>query len=204
MSKVRQTEMASFLSEVCRIAAESLRRAGERGEPQKLMTMTDCEIAIMTAADWEQVRAIYLEGIQTGQATFETEAPDWEKWDASHLPQCRLIARASETIKGWAALSLVSSRPVYAGVAEVSVYVARDSRGSGIGRTLLQSLIACSERQGIWTLQAGILPENAQSLALHKRCGFREVGRRERIGKLNATWRDVILLERRSETIGRE
>ena len=168
------------------------------------MTKMECTIAFMTAADWEEVRSIYLEGIQTGQATFETEAPDWEKWDASHLPQCRLVASRHETITGWAALSLVSSRRVYSGVAEVSVYVARDFRGSGFGRALLQALINCSEQQGIWTLQAGILPENISSLALHKNCGFREVGRRERIGKLGGVWRDVILLERRSETTGRE
>ena len=168
------------------------------------MTKADCKIDIMTAADWEGVRAVYLEGIRTGQATFETEVPDWEKWDASHLPLCRLVAGRDETIIGWAALSLVSSRRVYSGVAEVSVYVAKDSRGLGIGRALLERLINCSEQQGIWTLQAGILAENDSSLALHKRCGFREVGRRERIGKLKGTWRDVILLERRSETVGRE
>jgi L-amino acid N-acyltransferase YncA len=170
----------------------------------RLMTKTDCEIAVMDAADWEQVRFIYLEGIQTGQATFETEAPDWEKWDASHLRQCRLVARANETIVGWAALSLVSSRRVYSGVMEVSVYVARDFRGLGVGRALLKALVNCSEQQGIWTLQAGILPENVSSLMLHKGCGFREVGRRERIGKLKDKWRDVVLLERRSETVGRE
>lgn len=158
----------------------------------------------MTAADWQQVRSIYLEGIQTGQATFETEAPDWEKWDASHLPQCRLVARRDETITGWGALSLVSSRRVYAGVAEVSVYVAKDARGAGVGRALLEALIKCSEQKGIWTLQAGILVENVASLSLHKGCGFREVGRRERIGRLQGRWRDVILLERRSETVGRE
>lgn len=168
------------------------------------MTKTECTIAVMDDADWEQVRAVYLEGIQTGQATFETEAPDWERWNAGHLPQCRLVARVKETIVGWAALSPVSSRRVYAGVAEVGVYVASDFRGLGIGRALLLALVDCSEQHGIWTLQAGILPENASSLTLHKNCGFREVGRRDRIGKLNGTWRDVILLERRSETTGQE
>lgn len=167
------------------------------------MSQTECTIGVMEAADWEAVRAVYLEGIETGQATFETEAPDWEKWDAGHLRQCRLVARTLDRVSGWAALSPVSSRRVYGGVMEVSVYVARDFRGSGIGRALLQALIDCSEAEGIWTLQAGILVENASSLALHKRCGFREVGRRERIGKLKGEWRDVILLERRSEIVGR-
>lgn len=158
----------------------------------------------MTAADWPHVRSVYLEGIATGDATFETEAPDWEKWDASHLPQCRLVARAGAQVMGWAALAPVSSRRVYAGVMEVSVYVAESFRGRGIGETLLGALISCSEQHGIWTLQAGILPENKASLALHRRCGFREVGRRERIGKLDGVWRDVVLLERRSETVGQE
>lgn len=162
----------------------------------------ECTIAVMDAADWKQVRSVYLEGIETGQATFETEAPDWERWNASHLPVCRLVARANETIIGWAALSPVSSRRVYSGVAEVSVYVAKDFRGRGIGKALLRALVDCSEQQGIWTLQAGILPENQSSLTLHRNCGFREVGRRERIGKLKGTWRDVILLERRSQTTG--
>jgi L-amino acid N-acyltransferase YncA len=168
------------------------------------MTRIECTIAIMSAADWEEVRAIYLEGIETGQATLETEAPAWEKWGAGHLPSCRLVARANDGIAGWAALSPVSSRRVYSGVAEVSVYVAGSFRGFGVGRSLMRALIICSEQHGIWTLQAGILPENASSLALHRSCGFREVGRRERIGKLNGTWRDVILLERRSERVGRE
>jgi L-amino acid N-acyltransferase YncA len=168
------------------------------------MTKIECSMGIMQTSDWEQVRAVYLQGIETGQATFETEAPDWERWNAGHLSHCRLVARASETIAGWAALSPVSNRRVYSGVAEVSVYVASNFRGRGIGQTLLRALVVCSEQQGIWTLQAGILPENKTSLALHRSCGFREVGRRERIGKLNGTWRDVVLLERRSETTGRE
>jgi L-amino acid N-acyltransferase YncA len=162
----------------------------------------ECVIDQMKASDWEQVRAVYLEGIATGQATFETETPDWEKWDSSHLQECRLTARIDESIAGWAALSPVSSRRVYRGVAEVSVYVAERFRGQGIGRALLQALVDCSEQQGIWTLQAGILAENESSLTLHKNCGFREVGRRERIGRLHGAWRDVILLERRSMTVG--
>jgi phosphinothricin acetyltransferase len=156
----------------------------------------------MEACDWGEVRAVYLEGIATGQATFETESPDWEKWDSSHLSQCRLTAKIDESIAGWAALSPVSSRRVYRGVAEVSVYVASSFRGQGIGRALLQALVDCSEQHGIWTLQAGILAENESSLTLHKNCGFREVGRRERIGRLHGAWRDVILLERRSMTVG--
>jgi phosphinothricin acetyltransferase len=153
----------------------------------------------MSHADWDQVRRIYLEGIKTGNATFETDAPDWEKWNAGHLHYCRLIAKAGEDVMGWAALSQVSSRRVYAGVAEVSVYVSGNFRGRGIGQALLEALIACSEQHDIWTLQAGILTDNVSSLKLHGRCGFREVGRRERIGKLNGAWRDMLLLERRSK-----
>ncbi|HEY0100168.1 MAG TPA: GNAT family N-acetyltransferase [Pyrinomonadaceae bacterium] len=167
-------------------------------------------VADMEAGDWEQVRSIYLEGIATGVATFETSAPTWEKWDASHLRKMRLVARAGDRgdegdggeILGWAALSPVSDRCVYGGVAEVSVYVGERGRGRGIGRALLQSLVAASERNGIWTLQAGVFPENAASIKLHLSCGFREVGRRERIGKLNGVWRDTLLLERRSQSVG--
>jgi L-amino acid N-acyltransferase YncA len=159
----------------------------------------------MEMTDWHQVRSIYLEGIATGNATFETQAPDWKLWDSSHLPQCRLVARAGETkISAWAALKPVSTRRAYAGVAETSIYVAANFRGHGIGQRLLDALITCSEQHGIWTLQAGILPENNSSLLIHQRCGFREVGRRERIGKLNGIWRDVILLERRSTVVGQE
>ena len=156
----------------------------------------------MEAADWDGVRAVYLEGIATGDATFETEAPDWEKWDATHLPHCRLVARSGATVAGWAALSPVSARRVYAGVAETSVYVAADFRGKRFGRALLDALVTCSEQHGIWTLQAGIFPENVASLALHRQCGFREVGRRERLGKMQGRWRDVVLLERRSGRVG--
>ncbi|HVF57655.1 MAG TPA: GNAT family N-acetyltransferase [Pyrinomonadaceae bacterium] len=156
----------------------------------------------MCEADWEQVRAIYEEGIEGGQATFETESPTWERWTESHLPFCRLIAREGGVVEGWAALGRVSSRPVYAGVAEVSVYVGAAHRGLGVGRALLDALVAESERNGIWTLQAGIFPENAASIALHRACGFREVGRRERIGKMRGCWRDTMLLERRSKLVG--
>jgi phosphinothricin acetyltransferase len=156
----------------------------------------------MLPSDWPAVREIYLEGIATRQATFETEAPTWEAWGASHSPFARLVARNGETVVGWAALSPVSSRQAYAGVAEVSVYAAQSQRGLGLGRQLLDALVAESEENGIWSLQAVMFPENAASVALHRRCGFREVGRRERIGKLGGVWRDTILLERRSRRIG--
>jgi phosphinothricin acetyltransferase len=153
----------------------------------------------MRASDWEQVRAIYLEGIRTGHATFETEAPSWERWDEAHLPFARLVMRDGERVLAWGALSPVSKRQVYRGVAELTVYVAESARGQGIGRTLLEALIIESERNGIWTLQASIFPENTASVELHRRCGFREVGRRERIAMLNGVWRDTLLFERRSE-----
>lgn len=163
----------------------------------------DYRIEAMTSSDWPKVRAIYLEGIATNFATFETDAPSYEDWDKNHLASCRLVARSSDdVILGWAALAPVSRRYVYRGVAEVSVYVAERARGRGVGLALLQALIESSERSGIWTLQAGIMAENRTSLELHRRCGFREVGRRERIGKLKDQWRDVILMERRSETVG--
>jgi L-amino acid N-acyltransferase YncA len=164
--------------------------------------MTDYMIDTMKESDWEQVRSIYREGIATGDATFETDAPPWEKWNAAHLPSCRLVARSGDTVRGWAALSLVSSRCVYGGVAEVSIYIGQRYRGIGLGRALLMALITESENNGLWTLQAGIFPENQASIDLHKRCGFREVGRRERIGKMDGRWRDTVLLERRSRVVG--
>jgi len=153
-------------------------------------------------ADWEQVRSIYLEGIASRNATFETEAPTWEKWDASHLQSGRLVARAADVVIGWSALSPVSDRCCYAGVAEASLYVATRHQGQGIGKALLQATIDLAERNGVWTLQAGIFPENLVSLTLVKKCGFREVGRRERLGKLHGAWRDVLLFERRSRVVG--
>lgn len=161
----------------------------------------DFVIDQMKPGDWEQVRAIYLEGIATGHTTFETGAPTWERWDAGHLQIARLVARQEEKVLGWAALSAVSSREAYRGVAELSVSVGEESRGRGIGRALLEALIEQSESNGIWTLQAAIFPENRASVKLHLRCGFREVGRRERIGKLNGVWRDTLLFERRSKTV---
>lgn len=158
----------------------------------------------MRDGDWSEVRRIYGEGIATGNATFETETPDWSAWDAAHRRDCRLVVRDGEGLLGWAALSPVSGRCVYGGVAEVSVYVAEAARGRGVGRALLASLVEESERRGIWTLQAGIFPENESSVRLHLAAGFREVGRRERIGRLGNAWRDVLLLERRSARVGAE
>ena len=155
----------------------------------------------MTDADGPAVLEIYRQGIATGNATFETETPPWEKWTAAHLPHSRIVARDGTGVLGWAALSAVSGRCVYAGVAEVSIYIAEREQGRGVGRALLEELIRQSEKNGLWTLQAGIFPENRASIGLHKSCGFREVGRRERIGKLGERWRDTVLLERRSKTV---
>ena len=157
---------------------------------------------MMSPKDWEQVLEIYLQGIATGQATFETEAPTWEQWDANHHSFGRLVVTVEDELRGWSALSKVSTRQVYCGVAEVSVYVAAASRGQGLGRALLLRLIEEGEKNGIWTFQASIFLENTTSIELHRRCGFREVGRRERIAKLNGVWRDTVLLERRSQVIG--
>jgi len=162
----------------------------------------DYVIDQMDAGDWEQVRSIYLEGIATGHTTFENDAPSWEKWDAGHLEIARLVARQGDRVLGWAALSPVSKREAYRGVAELTISVGEESRGRGIGRALLEALIETSERNEIWTLQAAIFPENTASVKLHLRCGFREVGRRERIGKLNGAWRDTLLFERRSKIVG--
>ena len=154
------------------------------------------------AYDWPAVRRIYGEGIASGNATFESAAPAWRQWDTRHLRCCRLVAVDSGRLVGWAALSPVSSRCVYAGVAEVSVYVASDAQGRGVGSHLLKALVTESERRGIWTLQASLFPENEASLALHRRCGFRVVGRRRKLGQMHGRWRDVLLLEKRSVTVG--
>jgi phosphinothricin acetyltransferase len=162
------------------------------------------QIRFLTPEDWETVCAIYLEGLAGGHATFETAAPTWEEWNRAHLPAPRLVAVAASVVAGWAALSSVSARAVYAGVAEVSVYVAPARHGRGIGRALLETLVQESELNGIWTLQASIFPENSASISLHQACGFREVGRRQRIGKMKGVWRDTVLLERRSERVGND
>lgn len=159
-------------------------------------------IDIMTPDDWDAVRAIYLEGITTNNATFEQCAPEWAAWDKKVLQACRLVARTDGMVTGWAVLAPYSARAVYAGVAESSVYVAEAVRGQGQGRLLLDALVAASEAAGFWTLQAGIFPENVASVRLHERCGFRIVGRRERIGQMHGVWRDVLLMERRSPIVG--
>jgi phosphinothricin acetyltransferase len=161
----------------------------------------------MRQEDWAAIRSIYLEGIRTGHSTFEADAPDWEKWDCAHLSQHRLVMRALDTVLGWAALRPVSDRCAYSGVAELSLYMAAKYRGQGIGSMLLAALIDSTEKAGIWTLQGGIFPENTASLYLVKKHGFREIGRRERIGfmthgDLAGKWRDVILVERRSKVVG--
>jgi phosphinothricin acetyltransferase len=158
-------------------------------------------IRALQREDWAAVAAVYEEGLATRIATFETAAPAWADWDASHLEGHRLVADEDGAVVGFAALAPVSSRCVYEGVAEESVYVAERARGRGLGRALLEALVAGSERGGIWTLQAGVFPENRASLALHHACGFRTVGLRERIGRLDGAWRDVVLLERRTEEI---
>jgi L-amino acid N-acyltransferase YncA len=165
------------------------------------MTTTDLSTVIraMVSSDWSRVRAIYAAGILSGNATFETEPPEWEIWDEGHLADLRLVAVGGAEVIGWAAASPVSDRCCYAGVVENSVYVDPDYQGRGIGRLLLDSLVAASEEAGNWTIQTGIFPENVASLALHEVCGFRVVGRRERLGQLDGRWRDVILLERRSD-----
>lgn len=159
-------------------------------------------IRLFTEADWEEVKAIYLEGIQTGNATFQSEAPSKDQWFEGHVNECNVGYFQDNKMLGWATLSKVSSRCVYSGVAEVSIYIKQSERGRGIGDILLKSLIEKSESQGFWTLQAGIFPENIASIRLHMKNGFREVGRREKLGKMNDIWRDVILLERRSKVSG--
>jgi phosphinothricin acetyltransferase len=156
------------------------------------------EIESLTPEDWPAVKAIYEDGIATGDATFDTVASTWEAWDGDHVTSPRLVARSDGEVVAWTALTPVSRRPVYRGVADLSIYVAADRRGRGIGKALLRAMIERSEAEGIWTLQAGIFPENVASLRLHRSCGFRTVGTRERMGFMDGRWRDVILLERRS------
>jgi L-amino acid N-acyltransferase YncA len=162
---------------------------------------TTIELRDLRPSDWPEVSRIYAEGIATRNATFETEVPSWEGWDSAHLQEHRHVALECAEVVGWIALVPVSNRPCYAGVAEVSAYVAKRARGRGVGAVLLERLIEGTETAGIWTLETGVFPENESSLRLLKRFGFREVGIRERIGQLEGVWRDVVFLERRSEVI---
>jgi L-amino acid N-acyltransferase YncA len=155
----------------------------------------------MQAGDWPSVERIWAEGIATGDATFETETPAWETFDSGRLPGHRLVAELDGVVVGWAALSLVSARECYAGVAENSVYVAESARGLGVGRALMEALVAGADGGGIWTIQTSVFPENGPSLALHERVGFRVVGRRQRIARLEGVWRDTLFLERRSPVV---
>jgi L-amino acid N-acyltransferase YncA len=168
-----------------------------------LAALDDIRIRAMQPDDWPQVRAIYEAGIATGQATFETEAPAWEAWDARHGQDLRFVA-VEQAVAGWVAAGRVSPRACYAGVIEHSVYVSPGRWGRGIGRLLLDALTAAADGAGYWTIQAGVFPENRASLALHRACGFRVVGLRERLGRLDGVWRDVLLLERRSAGDGVE
>jgi L-amino acid N-acyltransferase YncA len=159
-------------------------------------------VEAMRAEHWPDVARIYADGISTRDATFETDVPAWQAWDAAHLPDHRFVALEGGRVVGWVAVSRVSDRCVYGGVVENSVYVDAGARGRGVGRRLLEALVESTERAGIWTIQTGIFPENAASVAVHERVGFRVVGRRERLGRLDGAWRDVLLLERRSPVVG--
>jgi len=157
----------------------------------------------MTPDDWSAVKSIYLEGILSGQATFEEDAPPWEEWDVAHLQIARLVARTDEgMVIGWAALRPVSPRACYRGVAEVSVYVAAKSQGQGVGRALLREMIRVSEQNGIWTLLGSVFPENYVSLKMCEVCGFRQIGRRKHVAKMDGLWRDTVMVERRSTRVG--
>lgn len=174
---------------------------GDCGQREGDRPAAPVTIGPLQAEHWDAVARIYAQGIATGHATFETEVPSWERWDASHLADHRLVALSGDEVVGWAALSPVSGRCVYGGVVEESVYVAEEARGRGVGRVLLEALIAGAEAAGIWTIQTGIFPENETSLRLHERVGFRIVGIRERLGMHHGVWRDVVLLERRSPAV---
>ena len=158
----------------------------------------------MSEAHWPSVAQIYKQGVNTGFATFEKEIPTYEQWNKNHITNCRLVAIRNDKILGWAALSPVSGRCVYGGVAEVSIYVAETARGLGIGYLLMEELITSSEKEGFWTLQSGIFPENKASIKLHEKAGFRFLGRRERVGQLDGVWKDNVLFERRSKIVGIE
>ena len=161
-------------------------------------------MASLLPSHWERVKDIYEEGIRSGNATFQQSAPAWEQWDGDHLPHSRIVAMLDNEVAGWAALTPVSGRCVYAGVGEVSVYVGEKFRGRGIGGSLLKELVQQSEENALWTLQAGIFPENTASIRLHEANGFRRVGYREKIGRMNGVWRDTVLMERRSSVVGME
>jgi L-amino acid N-acyltransferase YncA len=164
--------------------------------------MSDWSIRVMAESDWPAVARIYAEGIESGNATFETDVPDWVTWDQGHVESCRLVVELAGNVVAWAALAPVSKRHVYRGVAEPSIYVGSGARGQGVGSGLLDALIEDSEDAGFWTLQTAIFPENEASIALHARHGFRLVGTRERIGSHHGRWRDVVMMERRSTRVG--
>jgi L-amino acid N-acyltransferase YncA len=186
------------------------RAARDMGDPSLIANLWNVVIQPMTSQDWPVVRAIYEAGLATGKATFETEAPEWQVWDQNHLPVCRLVARllagpedgSNGQVIGWAALSPVSKRKAYAGIAEVSIYISPAARGHGVGRSLLETLISCSEEAGFWTLQVSIFAVNEASRQLHLACGFREVGFRERISQRDGVWCDTVIMERRSTRVG--
>jgi len=162
---------------------------------------TAVEIRDLRPGDWPEVSRIYTEGIATGNATFETDVPSWDEWAGAHRPTPRLVGTVAGEVVAWAAVTPVSSRPVYSGVAEISLYVAEYVRGQGVGSALLTEFVSQADARGIWTLQTSVFPENEASLRLLERSGFRVVGRRERIGQIDGQWRDTVLLERRSEVI---
>ena len=162
----------------------------------------DITITPMLPEDWPSVQRIYAEGIATGNATFETDTPDWQTWDGNHRSECRLVARIEDSVVAFAALSPVSARACYAGVAEHSIYVDESYRGKGIGKLLLAAFVAESEASGFWTLQSSIFPENLSSIAIHLACGFRIIGRRKRVAMLHGVWRDTVIVERRSGMVG--
>ncbi|CAM4179453.1 GNAT family N-acetyltransferase [Zobellia nedashkovskayae] len=164
--------------------------------------MIEIELKAMLPEDWQSVSKIYAEGMSTGYATFEQQTPTYEAWSTNHLEHCRLVAFLGDKCMGWAALSPVSKRAVYCGVAEVSIYILQDAQGKGVGSKLMQALISESEENGFWTLQSGIFPENKGSIRLHEKMGFRYIGKREQIAQRDGIWKDNLLFERRSKIVG--
>ena len=160
------------------------------------------KIRTFKKSDFSSVKSIYQQGIDTGNATFQNKAKGWNEWNASFLTTCRIVAELNEEVVGWAALSATSNRTVYNGVAEVSIYIAKNYANYGIGNSLLSELVSKSENEGIWTLQAGIFPENESSIAIHSKNGFKTIGVREKLGKMNGAWRDILFMERRSKVVG--